>query len=429
LDENLSSNQIEESKILIADDNLDMIYLIKKGFEGEKYIIIEAHDGDAAFREIVREKPDLVLLDLKMPRRHGLDVLKEMRSREDLRDIPVIVLTVVSDTNEKLAALENGANDFLLKPPLTAELKARVNTQLKLRNAKQVLIDYAHTLEDAVARKTEELQGYANRLEEMVEEKVGVIRRQNDEHLIDIKSAEKIQKSLLPETMPRIEGITFFSRYVPCERIGGDFYNVFRIDEDTLGFFIADVSGHGVPSAMITVFLKQEISYSAKKVLTDGRYTVVSPGEVLHQLNRSFMENKIGEGLYFVTVVYCTFNVAVRELIVSMAGHHALPILKKGDGSLQTIEIQGFPIGWFEVEEKYDEVQYTLDNGDTLFLYTDGLLDAVRKGGEIDFDVLFQFFKDGNTKEAFDGVIEQYSKKDKLVRDDVTLLTMSLNQG
>jgi len=413
-------------KILIADDNNDMIYLIKKGFEGQEYEIVEAHDGDEAFEKIVHEKPDLILLDLKMPRRHGLDVLKDIRRREDLKDIPVIVLTVVSDTNEKIAALENGANDFLLKPPLTAELRARVNTQLKLRNATQVLINYTHKLEEAVDRKTKELQEYANRLEEMVEEKVGVIKRQNIEHLLDIKSAEKIQRSLLPGSMPEVAGVHFLTRYVPCEQIGGDFYNVFRIDEKKIGLFIADVSGHGVPSAMITVFLKQEIFHYAKDVLKNGHYSVVRPGDVLKRFNRSFMANRIGEGSYFVTIAYGVFDIESREISISIAGHHALPVIKRSGGRLETIDIRSYPIGWFETEEEYEEKNYILYRGDTLYLYTDGVLDAARREGYIDFEAVYALFQKRNVESAFDRMVREYVKKKKTEKDDITLLALSI---
>jgi sigma-B regulation protein RsbU (phosphoserine phosphatase) len=415
---------LKQSKILIADDNLDMIYLIKKGFEGLGYEIVEAHDGDEAFRKIVSEKPDLVLLDLKMPRRHGLDVLRDVRNSDELKDIPVIVLTVVSDTDEKIAALEQGANDFLLKPPLTSELRARVNTQLNLRTARQALIEYTHKLEETVASKTSELREYANRLEEMVEDKVGVIKQQNEEHLLDMKSAAKIQRSLLPENLPTAGHVRFLARYNPCERIGGDFYNVFQIDEHTIGFFIADVSGHGVPSAMITIFLKQEISYYSKKVHKSGRYRVVSPKEVLHRFNRSFIENKIGEGSFFVTIVYCIYDVDEKKLTLSIAGHHALPVIKRKDGTLQPIELKGFPIGWFEVDEEYREARYQLEIGDTLFLYTDGLLDIVRGEGSIDFDTVLTLFQRKDMERAFDRMLKKYSKRKESERDDVTLLAM-----
>jgi sigma-B regulation protein RsbU (phosphoserine phosphatase) len=220
--------------------------------------------------------------------------------------------------------------------------------------------------------------------------------------------------------------VHFNARYVPSERIGGDFYNVFRIDENRIGFFIADVSGHGVPSAMITVFLKQEISYYAKDVLDNGRYSVVRPGEVLRRFNRSFIETRIGEGSYFVTVVYCIYDVMRRELRVSIAGHHALPVIRRRDGRLESIDIRGFPIGWFETDEDYEEQIYLMDSGDTLYLYTDGLLDAARREGCIDFEAVHVLLQKRNVETALDRLIRSYRKKKQTEKDDITLLTFTI---
>lgn len=418
-------------KILIADDNPDMIFLLRKGFEGEGYKIVEAHDGDETMKMVLEEKPDLVLLDLKMPGKGGFEVLKEMRESDELKDIPVIVLTVVSDTGEKIRALECGANDFLVKPPITAELRARVNTQLKLRSASEALKNYAEQLERVVERNTRELREYANNLERMVEEKVGIIRRQNEEHLMEIKSARRIQFSFLPMVMPAVEGVEFSAKYVPCQRIGGDFYDVFRIDEHTIGFFIADVSGHGVPSAMITIFLKQEVAFLAKKVIKEGEYIVTSPREVLASLNKSFIRNNIGEGTFFVTIVYCTFNIQKHELTCSLAGHHALPLLKRSDGSVECIDMSGFPIGWFTNSGEYPERRYILKRGDTLLLYTDGLFELIlnsdtssKEKGTL--DQVIELFASNNFEARCEDLLSQFTTGNRILNDDFAMLLMHL---
>ncbi len=420
-------------KILIADDNPDMIFLLKKGFEGEGYMLLEAHDGDEAMKLIIDEKPDLVLLDLKMPGRSGFEVLDGIREREELRDIPVIVLTVLSDTGEKIRALECGASDFLVKPPVTAELKARVNTQLKLRLAKEVLADYAKQLEKVVEKNTMELKEYATNLEKMVEEKVGIIRMQNEEHLMEIKSAQKIQQSLLPVTMPTVQGVAFSARYLPCERIGGDFYDVFRIDEHTLGFFVADVSGHGVPSAMITIFLKQEVAYHAKRLMKSGEYVVSTPSEVLTALNQSFVRNNIGEGNFFVTIVYCTYHTGNKELTCSLAGHHALPLLRRSDGRVERIDMSGFPIGWFGDVGDLPERRYILQPGDALLLYTDGLFEVLLDCEGYDQGVgtlegLIELFREDDFEARCDAVIEEYRRRSQSLKDDIALLLMHVNE-
>jgi sigma-B regulation protein RsbU (phosphoserine phosphatase) len=419
---------VSESRILIVDDNPDMIYLIRRGFVGQGYEIYEAHDGDEALQIMGRSVPDLVLLDLKMPRMYGISVIEAMREDPSLRDVPIIVLTVVDDAQEKISALRAGANDFLLKPPLTEELKARVSTHLKLREATKALIEHSKHLEEIVAQKTEDLKEYATRLEEMVEEKVGVIKRQNEELLTNIESAHKIQHDLLPKTFPGVPGVDFTIRYRPYLAVGGDFYDVFRIDEDTIGLFIADVSGHGVPSAMVTIFLKQEVRRTAKGISDDGSFTVTRPREVLDALNTAFISMDIGEGAYFVTMVYCTYHIGSRRLECSNAGHHALPLLRRHDGRIESIEIPGFPVGWFKEDTDYREIGYDLHPGDTLYLFTDGLLELIGDLPE-DGDYLKhvgEFLRRReDPMEAFDVLLAERKEEENL-RDDVTLLSFSL---
>jgi DNA-binding response OmpR family regulator len=335
---------VKQETILIVDDNPDMVYLVRKGFEDEEYRILEAHDGLQAMEVMRGESPDLVLLDLKMPRKYGLAVLEEMRGDPALADVPVIVLTVVDDVREKIAALHKGANDFLLKPPLTEELKARVRTHLRLRRATEELRTYSRRLEEIVARNTEDLRAYATRLEEMVEEKVGLIRKQNLELMENLQSAHKVQRGLLPAGCPELPGIACFVRYHPCMPVGGDFYDLFRIDPDTLGIFIADVSGHGVPSALMTVFLKQELTYSARAAGEGGSSRARQPRETLARLNETFFSLNLGEHISYVTLAYCTFHLPRRRLTCSIAGHHALPCIRRGDGSVEVLRMEGYPI-------------------------------------------------------------------------------------
>lgn len=423
-----------ESKILLADDNPDMIYIIKKVFKDEGYTFIEARDGDEALEKIRDEMPDLVLLDLKMPKRNGLDVLKEISTNEALRDIPVIVLTVVDDVHDRIEALKNGASDFLLKPPAAEELKLRMGTQLRLRHATSALKEYSHKLEKIVERNTEDIRRYADHLEEMVEEKVGVIKKQHEELLSNLRSARKIQRGLFPIRMPDVQGVDFSVRYIPCESVGGDFYDVFRIDENTLGFIIADVSGHGVPSAMITVFLKQEVSQYAKFLKGSGEHTVVQPKDVLARVNTEFFRMGIGEGEYFITMVYGIYSMKDRCLSCSLAGHHALPLIKNADGSVNSIEMTGFPVGWFEHVAGYEQKDVSLKAGDSVILYTDGLLDILQDirisdhAGNL-VDLGKDFFKSDSYMDEFDSAVQRYRKKNEKLRDDVTLFVLHIQES
>ena len=422
-----------KTKILIADNNQDIILLIKKRFEYDRYTFIEAYDGEEALKKIKKEKPDIILLDLKLPGKSGMEVLQELKDDFELKDIPVIVLTVVSEVYEKIKALEFGASDFLVKPPEPSELKARVNAQLELLKAARRFKKYSLYLENIVSRKMREIKEYTNRLEEMVEQKVGVIKRQNEELLISLNSAKKVQKSLLPDELLTIGGVEFESIFFPCDAIGGDFYDIFRIDEDNIGLYIADVSGHGLPSAMVTIFLKQEVFYHAKRIKRNGKYFVLSPKEVLDRLNQSFIENNIGEGRYFVTMIYCTYSLSKRNLKLSIAGHHALPVWKKESGDSEIIKLNGFPIGWFKKIGEYSETSLTLSRGDTVLFYTDGIFEIYR--GKDKNATLYEMinsvvdlFTKEDLKDNLIRLVNGYIEKNKKLHDDIILLSMKLKE-
>jgi serine phosphatase RsbU (regulator of sigma subunit) len=418
-------------KILIADDNEDMVFLLKKGLGQDNYDYVEASDGVQTISKVAEEKPDLVLLDMKMPKKGGLEVIRELRENYEFRDLPILVLTVVDNPDEKLKALELGASDFLVKPPSSAELRARVNTQLQLHRITTIFKKYSEHLEKLVSRKTRELRDFADRLEEMVDERVGFLKRQNEELLMSLKAAQKIQRSFLPFAFPRVKGLSCRTVYRSRELVGGDVYNVFRIDEDTIGILIADVSGHGIPSAMITIFMKQEVSYHSKQLHPGGGYSVTSPAELLKRVNKSFIENNIGEGGYFVTAVYCTYSLSRGELKVSVAGHHALPILKRRGGETEVLWMEGFPIGWFEEVDDYDERSLRLGRGDTLLLYTDGLFELCADG---DLRMTLQdlvrsvtaLFKQKDMDREVRSMIAGRSGRNDRLKDDLTLLLMQV---
>jgi sigma-B regulation protein RsbU (phosphoserine phosphatase) len=343
----------------------------------------------------------------------------------------VLVLTVVENPDEKLKALEMGANDFLVKPPSSAELRARVNTQLQLHRISTIFKKYSEHLEKLVSRKSRELRDFADRLEEMVDERVGFLKRQNEDLLMSLKSAQKIQRSFLPYAFPKVKGLSCRTVYRARELVGGDVYNVFRIDEDTMGILMADVSGHGIPSAMITIFMKQEVLYHSKQLHPGGGYSVTSPAELLKRVNKSFIENNIGEGGHFVTAVYCTYSLSKGELKVSLAGHHALPIIRRQNGDSEVLWMEGFPIGWFEDVEDYDERVFRIDKGDTLLLYTDGLFELCADGDPAltirDLvGLVAGLFGQRDMDREVRSMIAGRSGRNVKLKDDLTLLLMQV---
>ena len=417
--------------ILIADDNQDMHYLIKRMLKDRNYRFIDTYDGKETLDKIDEIKPDIILLDLRMPKMDGLLVLEEIEKKGLLNEIPVLVLTVISDMELKIKALEMGASDFITKPPNPFELKARIDTYLKLKNITKQLKSYSQKLEKEVDKRTRELKRYVDKLESMVEEKVGVIKEKNEELRHSIRSAGSVQRSLLPTTFPLSDYVKFTAKHIPCEDVGGDFYDVFRIDENNIGLFIADVSGHGVPSAMITIFLKQEISYRVKRVVKDGQYVITKPSSILNDINKSFINSNIGEGFFYITMVYAIYNIKEKLLTCSIAGHHALPIIKKSNGKTDIINAESYPIGWFEGDLNYQDQDYKLDIGDILLLYTDGVFDLLFDNYKnIDLNkrlsMIEELLKKNDLMRRINREARRYIEKNGKLKDDVSILIMKV---
>ncbi|MCR4436732.1 MAG: SpoIIE family protein phosphatase [Clostridiales bacterium] len=187
------------------------------------------------------------------------------------------------------------------------------------------------------------------------------ILKQNKKLQDDLDLARKLQCSLLPKDFPE-DRIKFAFVYEPCEALGGDFLDIFKIDGDHVGMYIADVSGHGVPASMLTVFLRSSIN---KKMH--------SPSKALSDLYRQFNENNFDQGLY-ITVFYVVIDLKNRSMTYSNAGHNVCPIIF-GKNRFQILRMPGIPISdWLEAPIFQDET-VSLESGDRIFFYTDGIVE------------------------------------------------------
>src|SRR6202030_3840730 len=109
---------------------------------------------------------------------------------------------------------------------------------------------------------------------------------------MELELARRIQESFLPQTLPDLPEVRFAVHYEPCGRVGGDFYDVFRLDEKHLGFYIADAMGHGVPASLLTIFVKKGVR---AKEISGQQYRLVPPGEVLQRLNRDLIQQELSD--------------------------------------------------------------------------------------------------------------------------------------
>jgi len=201
----------------------------------------------------------------------------------------------------------------------------------------------------------------------------------------DLNAASRIQKSLLPTQIPEFPGARFAWCFSPCEELAGDNLNVLQVDDDHVALYVLDVSGHGVPAALLAVTLHQVLSSLSdhstwiRKPKTDGSgYEAVPPAQVAERLNREFSMNM--ESRQYFTILYGVLNLETREFRFVSGGHWG-PILVPSEGEARLLHARGFPIGVFE-DTTYEENVVHLAKGDRLYLYSDGIPEALNADGE-----------------------------------------------
>lgn len=202
------------------------------------------------------------------------------------------------------------------------------------------------------------------------------------EYRSSLESAALIQRSLLPQTLPEVESLEFAARFVPSERVGGDLYNALQISEDTVMFYLLDVSGHGISSAMVTVSLYQSLSLQTGQIVKQRcavppYYRIPSPAEVLTFLDREFPFDRFDK---FFTINYLLLNVRSGRMRYSSAGHPA-PLLVRADGSWRLLDAGG-PIVGVDGITPFDEGEVQLLAGDRIYLYSDGITEHMSDNNE-----------------------------------------------
>jgi sigma-B regulation protein RsbU (phosphoserine phosphatase) len=277
---------------------------------------------------------------------------RRLRTRLGECFVPILFVTADPSPSVRMAGFEGGADTFLLRPFAPGELLAQVQAFLRIKD-----------LHDRVADKTVEVNRINKRLQQAYQ--------QIDQEL-DL--ARRIQQSFLPQTLPEVPAARFAVHYRPCGRVGGDFYDLFRLDENHVGLYVADAMGHGVPASLLTIFLKNGVR---TKEISGKQYRLVPPDEVLQRLNRDLLEQQLAESP-FITMVYLLFNWRNGTLQFARAGH-PYPLYVPREGEPQLWELQGTLLGVFETQ--YAVQTRALQPGDKILLYTDGT-DAEGPNGE-----------------------------------------------
>jgi serine phosphatase RsbU (regulator of sigma subunit) len=231
---------------------------------------------------------------------------------------------------------------------------------------------------ESVAREVESLRDELELMRRRDDALNTYLRKMDDE----LRLAARLQQDFLPKTMPQVGRVRFHTLFRPAGYVSGDLYDVMRLDEHRVGFYMADAVGHGVPAALLTMFIKHALQ--TKEIDPRGRgYRLLEPGETLRRLNERLIDQNLSHST-FATALYGTIDVDTLQVTVARAGHPH-PIVLRADGSTQTLKVEGSLLGNVP-DETYGSCSTQLRPGDRMVVYTDGLDVAFAERADERFD-------------------------------------------
>lgn len=324
----------EKKVVLVVDDAPANIRIVNEILHDTYKVRIATNGAKGLELASGTPAPDLILLDVVMPGMDGYDVCKNLKTNPSTRDIPVIFLTGQTESTDETKGFEVGAVDYIHKPFSPAVVAARVQTHLALRDTREKL-----------------------------ERQLEAIQR-------ELETARQIQLSILPPEVPRIPGLDMAARYLPMTSVAGDFYDFVVIDEKRLGVLVADVSGHGMPAALIASMLK--VAFAAQSEHAGD------PASVLSGLNQALC-GKFKD--HYVTAVYALIDVERRCVRYAGAGHPPLLLRGRRPGETRYVLENGLFLGYFP-EAQYSAGETPFEEGDWVVLYTDGIPEMMNDAEE-----------------------------------------------
>jgi len=315
----------ETKVVLVVDDAPANIHVVNEILHDTYKIRIATNGAKGLELAGATPGPDLILLDVIMPGMDGYEVCTRLKASAATRDIPVIFLTGQTETSDETRGFEVGAVDYIHKPFSPAVVAARVQTHLALRETRGQL-----------------------------ERQLLAIRQ-------ELETARLIQESILPQFIPEFAGLDIAARYIPMTSVAGDFYDFVVLDEHRIGILVADVSGHGMPAALIASMLK--IAFAAQAV------NAHDPAGVLSGLNQALCGKFQG---HYVTAAYALIDTEKQTLRYAGAGHPPLVLRDGSTGKVSSLLENGLFLGYFP-SATYSAVETSFRRGDWVVLYTDGI--------------------------------------------------------
>jgi sigma-B regulation protein RsbU (phosphoserine phosphatase) len=331
---------VSPARILVVDDEIDISTVLSVTLRRAGFDVRTASDGIEAIEAIRQEPPDLVILDVMMPRSDGLETLKRIREHGPTTHLPVIMLSAKTQLADKIRGFERGADDYVAKPFEPSEMVVRVQSLLK---------------RTALARLTAPLLGVLGDWSSA--EGVAQLTR-------DLEAARDIQARLAPPVPPILVGLEAGALLRPSTMVGGDFFDILPMGE-RIAVAIGDVSGKGIPAALLMVMVRTLLREIARGMS--------EPAEVLVRLNASLCRD-MPPSMFVTMALAVLFPGRVGRVALASAGHPE-PILVRQGAAPKPVSVGGMILGVFE-EALFEETEVDLEAGDSLVILTDGVIEV-----------------------------------------------------
>ena len=376
-------------KILVVDDEPDVEPLVlqrmRRRIRSGRYSFVFAQNGVEALERLQNDGSiDMVVSDINMPQMDGLTLLQQIPNVDP--DIRAVIISAYGDMKNIRTAMNRGAFDFVTKPIDFEDLEVTIERTL----------------------------GHIAQWREALSSRDKLVALQNE---LDV--ARNMQQSILPTAFPKGDDFEIYGSMEPARSVGGDFFDVIRLDNHRIGIAIADVSGKGVPAALFMM--------STRTLLKGAAIGNPEPAEVLKEVNDLLVQDN--EAAMFVTVFYAVYDAYTGRFSYANGGHNA-PLFIGADGNCSLLPLtQGLALG-IVPDLDFQQDSLALKSGDTVVMYTDGVNEAMnREHEEFGNDRLLEIFAGTPPKSATEANDATFAAVNDFVAgaaqsDDITCLIL-----
>ncbi|MBD0373388.1 MAG: SpoIIE family protein phosphatase [Pyrinomonadaceae bacterium] len=368
----MSAHTLESVRILIADDQPDVLEALRLLLRREGYVVETVSSPSAVIEALQRDSFDTLLIDLNYARdttsgREGIELLSRVQALDSA--LPTIVMTGWASIEVAVEAMQHGAREFVQKPWDNEQMLALLRRQVALCK---------------LLRREQQAEAEKQR---------------------EASMAAEAQRRLLPQHVPASDVLEFFAICRPAREVGGDYYDFIELEEKRTAFVVADVEGKGMPAALFASTVQATLRSHAR------RRETLRPSGLMASVNEHFRNS--ADATSYATLFYAEVDEERRTLTYVNAGHNPPLLLRQAHSGLRTsahaaasakvtrgahagaqtlstavaeevavkrLEAGGPVLGFFE-DCVYEEATITLESGDLLVAYTDGLTESFNADG------------------------------------------------